>query len=224
MADTKFIKSKSIEVFPSGFRGTGFGGSKLTSEKNITKLNILSYNKDNNNQVYEDPDDSTKIIFILHGYYFRVDKNAIPENTKYAYIKIMKTTTETELSADEDQLGPVLAKIGGTTAKDVLDAKNGDSNDFYGLGFCEVENDIPVPTLTDNYKIYSIQFKDAANNFSFQNKKFNYEEIRVANGDIKLNEIKGCSKEESEDYDTLGMDTHINNLINSTLSKNPNIT
>jgi len=65
---TTFIKSADIEVFPAVHRLPDYAISKRTTEDNLTKFGKLSSNKANLSQMFEDPDDTTYVIFNIAGY------------------------------------------------------------------------------------------------------------------------------------------------------------
>lgn len=189
------IASDKIDVFPSGFRAQKFVKSKLTTEENLTQLALLSSNKLNNNQIFENPYDNNKLIIYIKGYYFNIDKNAFPDagelSNAYAFIRVAEKD-------DNSNIGPVL--INAFTDGDeklVLDRNAGDSKyEFLGLGFCTGRPEECVE-LAGLGTFESIQLCDRNGNLIIQNLKLDSIEIRANEKDDatkSIDEVFGTEK------------------------------
>lgn len=164
--EIKYLRSTDVEVFPSGFRNSEFIKSKLTSEENLTSyVGKLSKHKINHTRVFCDPYDSDKIIIVLGGYVFRVNKsafNSITDGYKYAFICLRDKASSA--STDKLAYGKVLANIGDTYScldSQVIPSSESSEEskpyyEFRGLGFANSlpsESQYPghITIFCDNY-------------------------------------------------------------------------
>ena len=165
----EFIKSSDIQVFPAVHRATEYGISKKTTEENLIKFGKLGSNKANLSQMFEDPDDSSYVIFNIAGYWFRCLEEKIPSgNNLYAYIALIKAPI----------IGYILTPTDSLTVGGVLDDIVGADTDksFKGLAFTEDEDG--VPNNGGGVVYYGLQIRDSVGDPIYQNLKLDTSEIR----------------------------------------------
>lgn len=134
---SNYINSNNIEVFPSGFR-TSDSNSKLTTEKNLTELRLLSQNAANRDRWIEDPEDANYYIVFIKGYKFRFLKSDVPQGCTYASIRLR-------------EVGETLVLDNYTREGNSPDYNLDGTNGFTGLYFSE-----EAPSnLTNN--VYSVK-------------------------------------------------------------------
>lgn len=174
----KFLLSKKVEVFPSGFRGEGYGKSRLTLEENFTNLKVLSESAENNSYLMKDPYDETFAIICIHGYRFRVPvidlESGDSELADCSYAAIALKVTDGESTVN--LLGNILCKITPTLSieeKGVLDDETANS-EFHGLVFYGQDE----ASNFENVPFFSLKYKDDQGNILWSSLKLNADEIR----------------------------------------------
>lgn len=176
----KYLESKYVKVFPSGFRSLGFTESKLTTESNLLALRICSYNSENNHQVFTHPIDNNLLVIVLNGYYFEIEKSRIPvsdvaEMPLYAYIVTRDAGAN---------IKKVLANASNSTVT-ALDEQVENLTLFKGLAFTN-----SVPSVNAG----SVLIRDAQGNIVEQRLKYDASEIRAAKGvDVPITEAFGTN-------------------------------
>lgn len=176
----KYLESKYVKVFPSGFRSLGFAESKLTTESNLLALRVCSYNTENNCQVFTHPIDNNLLVIVLNGYYFEVEKSRIPvsdaaELPLYAYIVTRDAGAN---------IKKVLANTGNSTIN-ALDEQVENLTLFKGLAFTN-----SVPSVNAGY----VLIRDAQGNLVEQRLKYDASEIRAVKGvDLPITEAFGTN-------------------------------
>ena len=171
----KYLESKYVKVFPSGFRSLGFTESKLTTESNLLALRICSYNSENNHQVFTHPIDNNLLVIVLNGYYFEIEKSRIPvsdvaEMPLYAYIVTRDAGAN---------IKKVLANASNSTVT-ALDEQVENLTLFRGLAFTN-----SVPSVNAG----SVLIRDAQGNIVEQRLKYDASEIRaIENYDVPITE------------------------------------
>lgn len=194
-----YLQSSAIDVFPAGFRGTGYANSKLTTEQNLTQMQLLSSESKNNNFIFKRSDSSnnSNVIIGIQGYIFSISENilgsliSITPNPVYAHIKLR----ELENSNASNNYGNVLCPIGEDySSVTCLDTSEDINSNFIGLGFDNVSSD----------DIYSIQITDISGN------------ILESNFRLASNEIRDTVSEKSiyEDFNTKKVTAENINKIN----------
>lgn len=165
MANTpEYLPSSYVTVFPAGYRGQGYGISKLTTEENLTRSAILSANLANQNCVFLDPANNDNLILFISNYFFCIPKSQIRDDADlYAYIKF-KTISG---------VGKVLDNIASTG--NVLDSTD-ETPKFQGLKFqttapsgsdiAYVQVKANSQILTKNLRLDSTEVRNGSSNNS----------------------------------------------------------
>lgn len=167
----KYLESKYVKVFPSGFRSLGFAESKLTTESNLLALRVCSNNVKNNCQVFTHPIDNTLLVIVLNGYYFEIEKSKIPESDiaempLYAYIVTRDAGAN---------IKKVLANVGNSNVT-ALDEQVENLTLFRGLAF------------TNNFPSVNagvVLIRDAQGKLVEQKLKYDASEIRNISGNTQ---------------------------------------
>lgn len=131
-----YVKSDLIEVFPAGFRDNANAKSKLTTEENLTGLNLLSSDSNIRNRWFKIGEgENAHTIILIEGYKFVIKTENIPNDANYACIKLGELG-----GSDNTAKTKVLVPWGGS-AGEILDS----TEEFKGLYFTNEE-----PTAADN--------------------------------------------------------------------------
>lgn len=195
-----YLQSSAIDVFPAGFRGTGYANSKLTTEQNLTQMQLLSSESKNNNFIFKRSDSSnnSNVIIGIQGYIFLISENilgsliSIMPNPVYAHIKLR----ELENSNASTNYGNVLCPIGEDySSVTCLDTSEDINSNFIGLGFDNVSSD----------DIYSIQITDISGNILESNFRLSSNEIRDAVSEKSIYEDFNTKKVTAENINKINI-------------------